>query len=168
MIQAIVYTSNTGYTAQYAEMLGEILGLPMYTLEDSKALADRTEIIYLGWLMASRVMGLKEAERRFDIKVVAATCLGTTGSQIGEVRRINKIPADLPLFTLQGGFDMKRLRGMYKFMMRIVGTAIKKKIMSQPEQTEDDRRIVEMLDNGGSAVDQKHLKDIIQCIHSLH
>ena len=29
MISAIVYTSNSGYTAEYARMLGELTGLPV-------------------------------------------------------------------------------------------------------------------------------------------
>ena len=29
MISAIVYASNSGYTAQYAKMLGEATGLPV-------------------------------------------------------------------------------------------------------------------------------------------
>ena len=36
MIQAIVYTSNTGYTAEYARMLGEKTGLPVLTLNEAK------------------------------------------------------------------------------------------------------------------------------------
>ena len=32
---AVVYTSNTGYTAQYAELLGAALGLPVYSLPDA-------------------------------------------------------------------------------------------------------------------------------------
>ena len=55
-IKAIVYTSNTGYTAEYARLLGEKTGLPVYSLEEAKQnLTERTEIVYLGWLMASMV-----------------------------------------------------------------------------------------------------------------
>lgn len=31
---AIVYTSRTGFTRQYAQMLGKQVGLPVYSLED--------------------------------------------------------------------------------------------------------------------------------------
>ena len=33
---AIVYTSNTGFTAEYASLLGGETGLPVYALEDAK------------------------------------------------------------------------------------------------------------------------------------
>lgn len=161
-IKAIVYTSNTGYTAEYARLLSEKSGLPAYTLDEAKKNLERgCEIIYLGWLMASMIKGYRQAAKLFAIKAVCGICLGTTGSQIAEVKKMNKLPSSLPLFTLQGGFDMARLRGMNRFMMKIVGSAIKKQIMSKPEQTEDDKRIVDMLDNGGSAVDVKHLDAVL-------
>lgn len=34
-LNAIVYTSNTGYTRQYAVLLGEKTGLPVYSLEEA-------------------------------------------------------------------------------------------------------------------------------------
>ena len=34
---AIVYTSNTGFTARYAAMLGERTALPVYSLDEAKA-----------------------------------------------------------------------------------------------------------------------------------
>lgn len=35
MAKAIVYTSNTGYTEEYARLLGEETGLPVYSLKDA-------------------------------------------------------------------------------------------------------------------------------------
>lgn len=161
-IKAIVYTSNTGYTAEYAKLLSERTSLPVYTLDEAHVSLDKgSEIIYLGWLMASMVKGYSKVIKFFDIKAVCGVCLGTTGSQLAEIKKMNKLPDSLPLFTLQGGFDMAKLKGMNKFMMKIVGKAIKKKIMSQPEQSDDDRKIVDMLDNGGSAVDERHLEGIL-------
>jgi len=34
--KAIVYTSNTGYTAEYAKILGEKAGLPVYSLDEAE------------------------------------------------------------------------------------------------------------------------------------
>ena len=43
--EAIVYTSNTGFTKRYADMLSEITGLKVYDLADNKELAENTPII---------------------------------------------------------------------------------------------------------------------------
>ena len=62
---------------------------------------------------------------------------------------------------------MNKLHGMHKLLMKIVGKAIKKQIMSKAEQNADDKRIVDMLDNGGSAVDEKNLEPVIEMINKV-
>lgn len=55
---AIIYTSQTGHTRQYALMLGEEIGIPVYSYEEAKTIVPaETPIIYLGWLHASNVKG---------------------------------------------------------------------------------------------------------------
>lgn len=34
LMKAIVYTSNTGTTAEYAKLIGEKTGLPVYSFEE--------------------------------------------------------------------------------------------------------------------------------------
>ncbi|MBQ2392141.1 MAG: hypothetical protein II306_10320 [Clostridia bacterium] len=160
-IKAIVYTSNTGYTKEYAELLSKKSGLPMYSLnEANKALSKDTEIIYLGWLMASILKGYKKAAKRYKIAAVCGVCLGSTGSQLDSVSKSNAFPKNLPIFTLQGGYNKAKLRGVYKFMMGIVEKSLIKQISEKEIQTEDDKVILNMLQNGGSAVSEENLKDI--------
>ena len=163
-IKAIVYTSNTGYTADYAKILADKTSLPLYTLKESKSLEKGTSVIYMGWLMAGSVKDYNKAVKRFDIRMVIGSCLGTTGSMTDSVRKAHKIPSEIPVFTLWGGFDMNKLHGIYKLMMKIVGKAIKNKILKNPTQTEEEKKIVDMLDHGGSAVDEKYLEPIIQLL----
>lgn len=57
-MDAIVYTSNTGSTKRYAELLSQMIGLPAFALGDAKdKLSANAGIIYLGWIMASGVKG---------------------------------------------------------------------------------------------------------------
>ena len=117
-MNAIVYTSNTGFTAQYAGLLGEKLNLPAYSLDTAKReLAAGAEIIYLGWLMDGQVKGYKQAAKLYKIAAVCGVGMGAGSSQIKEVRKGNTIPKNVPLFTLQGGFELNKLHGIYKFMM---------------------------------------------------
>ena len=47
-MKAIVYTSNTGHTRAYAELLACKTGLPVYALEDAaKQLEKGASVIYL-------------------------------------------------------------------------------------------------------------------------
>ena len=77
---------------------------------------------------------------------------------------MNKLPEDLPLFTLQGGFDMNKLRGMNKFMMKIMKKILTKKINGKEEQTEDDRAILHMLNEGGNCVSEENLAPVIELL----
>ena len=162
-VKAIVYTSNTGYTAEYAKLLGEKTGLPVFSLKEC-TLEKESEIIYLGWLRAGSIVDYKKASKLYDIKILVGSCLGTTGSMDSSVRKSHKLPDDMPVFTLWGGFDINKLHGIYKLMMKIVGKAIKNKILENPTQTEEDRKIIDMLDNGGSAVDEKYLVPILMLL----
>ena len=55
---AIVYTSITGHTRQYSLLLGEQIGLPVYSLDEANSrLSGGSTVIYLGWIHASHVKG---------------------------------------------------------------------------------------------------------------
>ena len=126
---SIVYTSNTGFTRQYAMLLGEKTGLPVYSLEEAgQRLAPGNTIVYLGWLMAGKVQGYAKASARYHVAAVCGVCMGATGSQIEDVRKTNAIGSGLPVFTLQGGFDMAKLRGVYKLMMKVMAKTVGKKL----------------------------------------
>ena len=117
-MRAIVYTSNTGSTERYAKMLSHQIVVPAYSMEEAaKMLKPGAEIIYMGWIMAGRIKGYTEAARKYNIKAVCGVGIGQTGTQLAEVRTKNKVPQRIPLFTLQGTFDIKKLHGVYKMML---------------------------------------------------
>ena len=61
-MNAIVYCSNTGYTARYAAMLGQRLNLPVLELKKAcKELKKGTPVIYMGWIFASSIKGYRKA-----------------------------------------------------------------------------------------------------------
>ena len=70
-VSAIVYTSNTGFTAQYATLLSHQTGLPLYRLEECD-LPGSTQVLFLGWLCAGKIQGLKGAMGRFQVAGICA------------------------------------------------------------------------------------------------
>ena len=157
----IVYTSNTGYTEKYAKLLGEQLGLPAFSAEQADSLPEGTEILYLGWLMAGVVKGYKKAAQRFSVAAVCGVGMGPAGSQDSDVRKNNAIPQEVPVFTLQGGFDRTKLNGIYRFMMgvmiKVMGSSLRKKENRTPEED----AMLEMVTNGGDFVDVRQLDGVI-------
>ena len=120
-MQAIVYTSNTGHSADYSKILGAKTGLPVYALsEATKKLQKGTEIIYLGWLFANNIKGYKKATKKYKISAVCAVGLCDTGTAVAEVRKANSISEETPLFTMQGGMDKNKLHGIHKLMINML------------------------------------------------
>lgn len=154
---AIVYTSNTGFTARYAAMLGERAALPVYSLsEAASTLPKGSPVLYLGWLMASTIRGYKKAAKRYTICCVCGVGLCDTGSLLPEIRRAEKIPAATPLFTLQGGIDHEKLTGIYKRMIDTLILFMRKK----KNKTEGESRMLTLLENTGDYVSEENLDDV--------
>ena len=159
---AIVYTSNTGFTAQYASLLGGETGLPVYTLEDAvKELPPNSPILYLGWLAAGKVQGYDKAVTKFNLQALCAVGMAKCGSQMEDVKKSNNLPDGLPLFTLQGGFDLKKLRGVYKLMMLVMSKTVAKKLATKPDRTPDEDDTLDLFQNGGSRVRLENLRPVL-------
>ena len=113
MIKAIVYTSQTGYTAAYAALLADKTGVKAVSLEEAvSAVPEQSEILYLGWLMAGKVQGYDKARKIYRVSALCGVGMGRTGTQLDDIRRQNGVPEAMPVFSLQGGFDRTRLRGL--------------------------------------------------------
>ena len=159
---SIVFTSNTGYTREYAALLGEKTGLPVYSLEEAgQRLAPGNTILYLGWLMAGKIQGYAKASARYHVAAVCGVGMGATGSQIADVRKANGLTAELPVFTLQGGFDITRLRGVYKLMMTVMSKTLGRKMAEKTDRTQEEDDMLELLTHGGSRVCVENLTEVV-------
>ena len=153
-MKVIVFTSNTGHTAEYSKMLGTKIGLPVYALcEAAKKLQKGTEIIYLGWLFANNIKGYKKATKKYKVSAICAVGLCDTGTAVAEVRKANSISEETPLFTMQGGMDKTKLRGINKFMINM----LTKGLSSKKERTENDERMLELLTHDKNYVSEENI-----------
>lgn len=158
-IEAIVYTSNTGNTGQYAQMLAARTGLPVYSAKDAEtALSQGASVIYMGWIRASVIVGYREAAARYAIVCVLAVGMGETGGQLVELRRKNGLAESLPLFTMQGGLFPSKLRGMNAFMINFSRRKAIKVLKAEKKRTEAQNAMLIMLSKGASFVQEKHLQ----------
>ena len=75
----------------------------------------KRQVIYLGWLCAGGIKGLKGARRRFR---TAAVCAVGMAAEVEEakLRRDNRLEG-VPLFYLRGGYAPEKLTGFYRAMM---------------------------------------------------
>lgn len=136
-MKAIVYTSNAGSTARYAELLAQATGLPVYSAgEAKKELPSGSDIIYMGWLMASGIKGYQASAKRY--------------------------PSEIPLFTLQGNFNIEKLHGVYKVIMRIMVKAAGKDLSEKTDRTPEEDNLLDMMLHGGEHVSMDNLKAVLE------
>ena len=162
---AIVYTSNTGHTRQYAVLLGKQIDIPVYSLDEAKTqLSGGSSMIYMGWIHASHVKGFSKAAKRFSVCAVCGVGLCDTGTLVSEIRKATSIPDDIPLFTLQGGFDRSRLKGMDKLMIFLLA----KGLAAQKQRSDQDERMLELLNKDESYVSPENLAEVVQWYKAQH
>mgnify|MGYP004691405509 FL=1 len=161
-MNAIIYTTNTGSTRHYARLLGHETGLPVYSLaEAKKALSAGTPVIYLGWIMAGAVKGYASAARRYRVKAVCGVGMGRTGTQEDSVRQKTAVPAGIPVFTLQGNFDVNQLHGVYRPMMEIMVKTAGKALAEKPDRTPEEDDMLDMMLHGGERVKPENLQAVL-------
>ena len=161
-MNAIIYTTNTGSTERYARLLAQKTGLPAYSLaEAKKQVFAGAEVIYLGWIMAGSVKGYAEAAKRYRVRAVCAVGMGQTGTQTDSVRKKSGIPADIPLFTLQGNFNVKKLHGIYRPMMEIMVKTAGKGLAEKSDRTPEEDDMLDMMRCGGERVKEENLSAVL-------
>jgi len=162
MINAIIYTSNTGSTKEYAELLSKELNIPAYSLKESHNLIKpESEIIYLGWVMGNNIQGFSEAKKMYKIDTVCAVGLNTADKNSNEIKQINVLPESTKLFLLKGGLNKSKLHGINKMIMSVVSRNTIKKLQDKDEITNDEADILDLMIHGGSRVSIYNLTDVI-------
>lgn len=162
-MEAIVYKSNTGSTEHYAKLLGHELNLSVYSTDEAKnKLPAGAEIIYLGWIKAGKVQGYRKAMKKYKICAVCAVGMGQTGTQKKELREKNSIPEKIPVFTLQGNFNIEKLHGIYRMMMNIMVKTVGKALEKKTDRTPEEDDMLDMVLHGGERVKMQNLKEVIR------
>ena len=161
-MNAIIYTTNTGSTERYAKLLAQETGLPSFSLTEArKKVHPGAEVIYLGWIMAGTVKGYAAAAKRYQVRAVCGVGMGRTGTQTESVREKSAVPAAIPLFTLQGNFNVKKLHGVYRLMMEIMVRAAGKGLSEKKDRTPEEDDMLDMMLHGKERVNMESLRSVL-------
>lgn len=160
-MDAIIYESNTGFTKKYAELLSAKTGLPIYERKKTPSSVLGKDIIYMGWLCAGIISGFKKAGNKYHIKAVCAVGMTAPDEKLYSDTAKQNLLADTKLYLLRGGFDIKKLHGFYRFMMKLFARSLTESIEKKEDKTEDDLLTLEMLRTGKDMVDGNSLIPLI-------
>ena len=147
----IVYQSHTGFTKEYAQMLGKAEKMKTYTLaEAERQLLSDAQVFYMGPLTAGHIGGLDRSMKRWKIQGVCGVGMSQPGEgTMASLRRSNYV-GDAPLFYLQGGWAPKKVGWLTRQSLEAKGSA----------RTTQEQAMLDMLLHGGSFVAFENLDSI--------
>ena len=156
-VSAIVYTSSTGYTRRYAQMLGQRAGLPVHDLRGDVLPVQGTKVLYLGWMFAGSVKGLAKARKTWDVQAVCAVGMAPVEMAQDAGIRAQEHLGKIPLFYLQGGYAPEKLTGVYRPMMWMMT----RKVTKEPPKDEREAYMQRVFREGADFVDEKQLEPVL-------
>lgn len=154
-ISAIVYTSNTGFTRRYAQLLSRAAAIPAYELDSARPAPAGARVVYLGWLCAGGIKGLSKARKRWDVRAVCA--VGMAPEYPREKLAAQNHTGELPVFYLQGGYAPEKMRGINKVMMGFMT----KQMTKNPPKDEAEAGIQKLFLQGGDFVNEANLAPVL-------
>mgnify|MGYP000079110450 CR=1 FL=1 len=159
----IVYRSNTGFTREYAEMLGRAEKIKVYSVtEAERSLESGTEIFYMGPLMAGHIEGVDQAVKRYQVRGVCGVGLSPSGRQVLEtISRANYVP-NAPIFYLQGGWAPKKVGWLQRRMVGMATRGLRQSLQQKRERTPQEQRQLDLLLRGGSCVAFRNLTPLLE------
>ncbi|MBS5863584.1 MAG: hypothetical protein KIC54_02735 [Clostridium sp.] len=160
MIKAIIYNSSTGHTFRYAKMLSEKLDIPCYAIKDAnRKFNSNDEIIYLSWVCANMITGIKKIRNKYNVK-----CYGVVGLYPKREENTNNLiktnNIDKPVFYLQGGLDYNKLNWLKTKILHMVGKYLEK------ENNKQSTQLAKILENGADFVTEENLKEILEFLEN--
>ncbi len=155
----IVYQSKTGFTKQYAEMLGASEHVEVLPLKEAEQkLSSGTPVLFLGPLSAGRIVGLERARKAFVLRGVCGVGMSLPSPELPEKLRQGNQLGDLPVFYLQGGWAPDRVNPMTRAMVNLVTRSTRRELQAKgADRTPREEAMLDMLLHGGSFVSPDNL-----------
>lgn len=157
----IVYESKTGHTMRYADILSEKTGLQAYSTDEFIKSGAKDDIIFLGWMKAGAIQGLKKLSG-YSVKAVCGSGTGRNAEpDEATVIERNNI-AGTQFFYIRGGCKpLKEQKGMDKLMLAMFVKMLKKR-----EQDEKTIEAISIIENGYDGVKEENLLPVLEWLKS--
>ena len=157
----IVYKSNTGFTREYAQLLGQTARLETVPLEQAGRLPGETQVLYMGPLMAGHITGVEQAVKRFTVRAACAVGMSPPEeTMLSSLTRGNYVPGG-PIFYLQGGWAPKKVGWLRRRMVAMATRSLREKLERKPGRTPQEQANLDMLVKGGSFVSLRNLEPVL-------
>ena len=160
----IVYRSNTGFTKEYAEMLGKAEKRKVFSVSEAEREIPAGEpVFYMGPLMAGHISGIDQAVKKFAVKGVCGVGMSPASQQVLDtLSKANYVPG-APIFYLQGGWAPKKVGWLKRRMVGMATKSMREALRDKGgRRTPEEDKQLDFLIRGGSFVSYDSLKPIRQ------
>lgn len=159
MNRIVVYQSNTGFTAKYANWIAEELNCEAKEFKKVKTseLQEYDIVIYGGYIMANMVVGYdKIKELNLKRVVVFGVGMSIAGEEITKkIAEQNQIPVE-KFFYFEGGYHPQKIGFLKKMMMNMIKKSIEQKV----EKTPEDIHMLETF-QGADNTNREYIKPLL-------
>ena len=158
----IVYRSDTGFTKEYAEMLGKAEKMKVVPLSVAQGKVGPGEtVFYMGPLMAGHIAGIDQAVKKFAVKGVCGVGMSPASPQTLETLSKANYTSGAPIFYLQGGWAPKKVGWIKRRMVNMVTKSTREALRDKgSRRTPEEEAMYQMLVRGGSFVAFENLETI--------
>ena len=158
----IVYRSDTGFTKEYAEMLGKAEKMKVCPLAEAQGKVGAGEsVFFMGPLMAGHIAGIDQAVKRFAVKGVCGVGMSPASQQVLDtLSKANYVPG-APIFYLQGGWAPQKVGWLKRRMVGMATRSMRESLQDKgSRRTPEEDRQLDFLLHGGSCVAFENLEAI--------
>lgn len=147
MISAIIYNSITGSCERYAREMSRKLAIPCVSTKNLK-LPKGVEVIYVGWALAGKVVGLSKVQKDYTVKAVVQVGMSPVYPGAEETCAKKNGLAGTKVFVKQGRFDINKLPLPFKLIMKAKCKEIAAKLQAKGNLNEAEQATLQMASTG--------------------
>lgn len=158
----IIYRSNTGFTQEYAEMLGKAEHLTVLPAGEAEGKVGPGEpVFYMGPLTAGHIAGIDKAVKRYDVRGVCGVGMSPPSQQVLDTMSKANYVHGAPIFYLQGGWSPEKVGWFKRRMVSMVTKSTREALRGKGHRrTPAEEAQYQMLLKGGSFVAFENLRSI--------
>lgn len=167
----VIYTSQTGFTQRYAQWIagrtnGDLMELKEAGKQEDGFFAAYDAIVYGGWCMGGKIVKLNwflEKAADWKDKRLAAFATGASPNDNPEIDEVfGKMLTEeqkkyIRLFYCQGGLNYDKMKILYRLMMKMYISAMKKK----KDATEKEKQKAAMIAKSYDVADVRYTDPIV-------
>ena len=147
MISAIIYSSTTGSCEFYAREMSRKLAIPCYSVKNLK-LPKGMEVIYVGWAMAGKIVGLSKVRKDYAVKAVVQVGMSPVYPTSADAASKQNDLSGVKVFVKQGRFDINRLPLPFKLIMKVKCKEIAGRMEAKGNLNEAEQALLKMAKTG--------------------